>query len=69
LDRIGCRLWPSGKELRDAYVPASITEFEGDDNNLYKLWNRMSCGSYFPSHDRTARGHGFLHPKQLMPLA
>jgi group II intron reverse transcriptase/maturase len=28
---------------------ASIAEFEADEaNNLYKLWNRMSAGSYFP---------------------
>jgi len=28
----------------------SIEEFEKDlKNNLYKLWNRMSSGSYFPS--------------------
>jgi len=27
----------------------SIAEFEADlTNNLYKLWNRMSSGSYFP---------------------
>jgi RNA-directed DNA polymerase len=27
----------------------TIVEFEGDlKNNLYKLWNRMSSGSYFP---------------------
>lgn len=27
----------------------SITEFEGDlSGNLYKLWNRLSSGSYFP---------------------
>jgi group II intron reverse transcriptase/maturase len=27
----------------------SITEFEADlENNLYKLWNRMGSGSYFP---------------------
>jgi len=27
----------------------SIEEFEQDlKNNLYKLWNRMSSGSYFP---------------------
>ena len=27
----------------------SIEEFEGDwSNNLYKLWNRMSSGSYYP---------------------
>ena len=28
----------------------SLAEFEQDEkNNLYKLWNRMSSGSYFPS--------------------
>lgn len=28
----------------------TIGAFEGDlSNNLYKLWNRMSSGSYFPS--------------------
>ena len=27
----------------------SITEFEADrEQNLYKIWNRMSSGSYFP---------------------
>lgn len=27
----------------------SLKEFEADlDNNLYKIWNRMSSGSYFP---------------------
>ena len=27
----------------------SIADFEGDlSNNLYKLWNRLSSGSYFP---------------------
>jgi RNA-directed DNA polymerase len=27
----------------------SITAFEGDlKGNLYKIWNRMSSGSYFP---------------------
>jgi RNA-directed DNA polymerase len=32
----------------------SITDFEGDlKNNLYKIWNRMSSGSYFPPPVRT----------------
>lgn len=32
----------------------SISEFEKDlKNNLYKLWNRMSSGSYFPPPVRT----------------
>jgi RNA-directed DNA polymerase len=27
----------------------SVADFEADlSNNLYKLWNRMSSGSYFP---------------------
>ena len=27
----------------------SVEEFESDlKNNLYKIWNRMSSGSYFP---------------------
>ena len=27
----------------------SLTEFEGDlGNNLYRIWNRMASGSYFP---------------------
>ena len=27
----------------------SIAEFEGElKNNLFKIWNRMSSGSYFP---------------------
>ena len=43
-----------------------LDEFEADlENNLYKIWNRMSSGSYFPrrsgrsrSPSRTARGPG-----------
>lgn len=32
----------------------SITQFEQDlKNNLYRLWNRMSSGSYLPSPVRT----------------
>ena len=32
----------------------SIVDFEGDlSNNLYKVWNRMSSGSYFPPPVRT----------------
>ena len=34
----------------------SIAEFEEDlKNNLYKLWNRMSSGSYFPPPVRTVK--------------
>ena len=32
----------------------TIEQFESDlDNNLYKLWNRMSSGTYFPEPTRT----------------
>jgi RNA-directed DNA polymerase len=40
----------------------SIAEFEADErNNLYKLWNRMSSGSYFPGPVRAVeipKDHG-----------
>jgi hypothetical protein len=45
-----------------------ITEFEASArDNLYKLWNRMSSGSYFPGpvraveipNDQWGRGQGF----------
>ena len=33
----------------------SIADFEKDlKNNLYKIWNRMSSGSYFPPAVRLA---------------
>ena len=35
----------------------SIAEFEVDlSNNLYKLWNRLSSGSYFPPPVRRVGG-------------
>ncbi|MGH8996796.1 MAG: group II intron reverse transcriptase/maturase [Acidimicrobiales bacterium] len=40
----------------------SIAEFQGDErNNLYKLWNRMASGSYFPGPVRAVeipKDHG-----------
>ena len=40
----------------------SIDDFAADEvNNLYKLWNRMSSGSYFPGPVRTVeipKDHG-----------
>jgi RNA-directed DNA polymerase len=34
----------------------SIADFESDlKNNLYKVWNRMSSGSYFPPPVRGSR--------------
>jgi RNA-directed DNA polymerase len=44
----------------------SIAEFEGElKNNLYKLWNRMSSGSYFPPPVRRVdipKGDGRTRP-------
>jgi retron-type reverse transcriptase len=34
----------------------SIAQFEADlENNLYRLWNRLSSGSYFPPPVRQLR--------------
>ena len=34
----------------------SLTDFAQDEkNNLYKIWNRMSSGSYFPPPVRAAQ--------------
>ena len=44
----------------------TIRDFEVDlENNLYKLWNRMSSGSYFPSPVRRVdlpKGYGGKRP-------
>ena len=48
-------VWEAFKRVKSSRGAAgvdgqSIEEFESDiENNLYKLWNRMSSGSYFPS--------------------
>ena len=43
----------------------SIAEFEKDlKNNLYKIWNRMSSGTYFPPPVRAVeipKPHGGGH--------
>lgn len=47
-------VWEAFKRVRAnkgcaGFDGQSIAEFEADtENNLYKLWNRMSSGSYFP---------------------
>src|ERR1700747_1621042 len=47
-------VWEAFKRVKDNQGAAgidrqSIADFEADlSNNLYKLWNRLSSGSYFP---------------------
>jgi group II intron reverse transcriptase/maturase len=51
----------------------SIAELEGDlKNNLYKLWNRMSSGSYFPPPVRRVeipKGDGRTRPLGIPTVA
>lgn len=51
----------------------SIAEFEKDlGNNLYKLWNRMSSGSYFPPPVRRVdipKGNGGTRPLGIPTVA
>lgn len=51
----------------------SITEFEKDlKNNLYKLWNKMSSGSYFPPAVKRVeipKGNGGMRPLGIPTVA
>jgi retron-type reverse transcriptase len=51
----------------------TIEEFEEDfSNNLYKLWNRMSSGSYFPAPMRRVeipKSDGRLRPLGIPTVA
>src|SRR5579872_5589210 len=51
----------------------SVAEFEADlKNNLYKLWNRMSSGSYFPPPVRLVeipKANGGLRPLGIPTVA
>ena len=48
-------VWEAYKQVKANHGAAgvdgqSIEQFEEDlENNLYRLWNRLSSGSYFPS--------------------
>ena len=44
------KVWEAFKRVKAAGVDGqSIEDFEANlSGNLYKLWNRMSSGSYFP---------------------
>jgi len=51
----------------------SIAEFEGDvTNNLYKIWNRLSSGSYFPPPVKRVeipKGDGRMRPLGIPTVA
>ena len=64
-------VWEAYKRVRANQGAAgvdgqSIADFEEDlTNNLYKLWNRMSSGSYFPPPVRRVdipKGDGRTRP-------
>jgi RNA-directed DNA polymerase len=61
-------VWKAWEKVRDnkgaaGYDGQSIADFERDvHNNLYKIWNRMSSGSYFPPPVRAVE-----IPKQHAP--
>jgi RNA-directed DNA polymerase len=50
-----------------------ISDFEADlENNLYKLWNRLSSGSYFPPPVRRVdipKSDGRMRPVGIPPVA
>ena len=61
------KVWEAWEKVRSNKGAAgvdgcSIEEFEKDmENSLYKIWNRMSSGSYFPPPVRVVeipRSHG-----------
>ena len=47
-------MWRAWKQVRENKGAAgvdgqSVADFEDDlENNLYRIWNRMSSGTYFP---------------------
>ena len=51
----------------------SITEFEADlSNSLYKLWNRLSSGTYFPPPVRRVeipKANGGMRPLGIPTVA
>ena len=62
--RLVCEAWEKVRANKGApgVDTVTITEFANDErDNLYKLWNRMSSGSYFPGPVRAVeipKDHG-----------
>jgi len=71
-------VWEAYKQVRANQGAAgvdgqSIADFEADlSNNLYKLWNRLSFGSYFPPPVRRVdipKGEGRTRPLGIPTVA
>ena len=71
-------VWEAYKRVRANHGAAgvdgqSISDFEADmSNNLYKLWNRLSSGSYFPPPVRRVdipKGDGKTRPLGIPTVA
>jgi len=71
-------VWEAYKQVRANQGAAgvdgqSIADFEADlSNNLYKLWNRLSSGSYFPPPVRRVdipKGEGRTRPLGIPTVA
>ena len=71
-------VWEAYKQVRANQGAAgvdgqSIADFEADlSNNLYKLWNRLSSGSYFPPPVRRVdipKGDGKTRPLGIPTVA
>lgn len=72
------QVWDAFKRVKANHGAAgvdgqSITDFEEDlKNNLYKLWNRLSSGSYFPPPVRRVeipKGDGRMRPLGIPTVA
>jgi len=72
------QVWDAFKRVKANHGAAgvdgqSITDFEEDlKNNLYKLWNRLSSGSYFPTPVRRVeipKGDGRMRPLGIPTVA
>ena len=71
-------VWEAYKRVKANHGSAgvdgqSITEFEEDlSNNLYRLWNRMSSGSYMPPpvlRVEIPKGDGKMRPLGIPTVA
>jgi len=73
-----CQVWEAYKSVKANRGGAgidnqSIADFEEDiGNNLYKIWNRMASGSYFPPPVKRVeipKGEGKIRPLGIPTVA